>query len=373
MDLPLARETSFIASRAEIYGELAPFAKPENATGLGLFFVDFVLYWGAIAMVLFAPSMNWKLVGSILAAIKLTAFLTLGHDAAHRTLVKDRKLNKWLAYACLVPCIHNYRLWIWDHHEIHHARTNGEHFDSYIPYSKEEFDRLPKRKQIFERVIRAPNVVGFGIHYLFQRMPRVRIYPTKAVPVRHQKGAWLDFGLLVAYHTLFLVMLSSAPRFAAITAMSAIVLGFALPLFIFATVTGASLYLMHTHRAIPWFKEAHHRKGDLAATYCATNLTLPGAVSKLVHHVFAHSVHHAHPGIPCYLVPQAQERLNELLGEHAVSEPMSLRRAIETLRACKLYDFEKHQWLDFDGRPTTGPLAVGPRASNSKRGFDIAG
>ena len=347
------------ASHAEIVRSLAPFAKPDNARGLRLYLVEFVLYWSAIALVLFAPSMAWKAAGSLVAGLKLTAFLTLGHDAAHRTLVRSRTLNKWLAYACFVPCMHNLRLWIWDHHEVHHPATNADHFDSYTPYSKSAFDRLPWRKQLFERIIRAPNGIGFGLHYLFQRMPRVRIYPSSAVPARHRKAAWADFAVLLTYQAAFAALLLAAPRFAPVSAATAIWLGLVLPVFVFASVTGGALYLMHTHPAIPWFEGGQGRAGGAAVQYCATDLSMPAAVSKLVHHVFSHSVHHAHPGVPCYLVPQAQRRLNELLGARAVSEPLSWRRVVATLKTCKLYDFERHQWLDFQGRPTTPPLTPG--------------
>ena len=356
---PPAEHPATPASRAQIARALAPFAKPETFKGLALFCADYVLYWGAIALVLFGPSMAWKVAGSLVAGIKLTAFVTLGHDAAHCTLVRSKTLNKCLAYACFLPCMHNYRLWIWDHHELHHPATNAAHFDSYTPYSKAAFDRLPWRKRMFERLIRAPNLFGFGLHYLFQRMPRVRIWPSKAVPEQHRKAAWADFSGLLAYHAAFLGLLLAAPRVAPISATAAVGLGLVLPMLVFATITGGALYLMHTHPDIPWFNSEFERDEDAAAHYCATDLCLPAPLSKLVHHVFAHSVHHAHPGVPCYFVPQAQKRLNELLGERAVSEPMSFRRALATLKTCKLYDFERHQWLDFDGRPTTSPLKPG--------------
>jgi omega-6 fatty acid desaturase (delta-12 desaturase) len=356
-----------VVPKATILKELAPFARPHTGHGLALFFLEYLLYWGSIALVLFAP-MPWKVAGAIFAGIKLTAFVTLGHDAAHRTLVEGKMLNKVLACALLLPCVHNFRLWIWDHHEIHHPMTNGEHFDSFTPYSKAEFDLLPRRKQLFERIIRAPNVIGFGLHYLFQRMPRVRIWPTAAVPARHHASAWRHTGALAVYHAAFLGLLTAAPSFAPVTVAQALVLGFVVPLCVFATITGASLYVMHTHRSVPWFKGELDRRGDAAVEYCSTDMTLPAPLSKLVHHVFSHSVHHAHPGVPCYHVPAAQRRLNELLGERAVSHPLSFGHLFATMRACKLYDFEKHQWLDFDGKPTTAPMDLG----RSGRAEDIA-
>lgn len=354
-----SREAVHRVSKADILRALEPFARPDNAKEMALYLVDAVLYLAAIVTVLFAPALAIKVVAAIVAGVKLTSFVTLGHDAAHRTLVKNKTLNHVLARACLTPIMHNLTMWKWDHHETHHPHTNGVHFDSYTPYSKEEFDALPWRKQQFERVIRAPNVVGFGIHYLCQRMLRVRIFPTKALPVRHRRAAWRDFAILVAYQCAFVTLLLSAPRFAPVTALTAVLLGMIVPMCVFGTLTGASLYVMHTHRNVPWFKGELDRKGDAAVEYCATHLSLPTPISHLVHHVFSHSVHHAHPGVPCYNVPQAQQRLLEMLGERAVSETMSLRRTIATMRACKLYDFQQHQWLDFDGRPTTARIRLG--------------
>lgn len=355
---PAASDPSAPPTKAEILRVLSPFAKPDDTKGILLFVVEYALYWAAIAAVLFAPWTSVKILASVFAGLKLAGFITLGHDAAHRMLVKNNRLNKWMAYALLVPVGHNYRMWIWDHHGSHHQQTNGEHFDSYRPYSKAEFDKLSVGKQIFERIIRAPNLVGFGIHYLFQRMPRVRIYPNAAMPAALHKSAWRHFSGLVAYHAAFIALLLMAPDFAPITLIGALGLAYALPLFVFATLTGGSLFLMHTHKNVPWFKGELDRKGDAASHYCSTNLTLPHVLSKIVHHVFAHSVHHAHPGVPCYHVPEAQACLDELLGESAVKEPMTVGGLISTLKTCKLYDFEKHQWLDFDGNPTTAPMQL---------------
>lgn len=346
-------------SKEEILRELSPFVTPDDRTGLTLFAVEIALYLAGLALVLFGPSMPWKILGSVIAGFKLSGLITLGHDAAHRMLVKNKTLNKWLAYACFIPIFHNYRLWIWDHHEVHHPKTNGEHFDSYTPYSKAEFDRLPWRKQVFERIIRSRSVVGFGIHYLFQRMPRVRIVPTKRTPKRHVASAWRHFAVILSYQVVFFTVLYNAPSFAPVTSTTAILLGSIVPMIVFATLVGGSLYMMHTNRRVPWFKGELDRKGDAAVEYCSTHLTLPPLLSKLVHHVFAHSVHHAHPSVPCYRTPEAQKRLDELLGTSAVKEPMTLGGTLATLKACKLYDFEKHQWLDFNGTPTTEPINLG--------------
>jgi omega-6 fatty acid desaturase (delta-12 desaturase) len=347
---------SALPSKSIILKELGQFARPCNRRGLIAFAVEFSMYWLAIAVVLLAPGLGIKIAASVFAGLKLSALVTLGHDAAHRTLMANRRANKILGILCFLPCIHNYRLWVWDHHEVHHTETNGEHFDSYTPFSKAEFDRLPLAHQLFERVIRAPNLIGFGLHYFCQRMLNVRILPRAGVPQRHVRSAWRHFALLVVYYVFFFSFLCAAPLFAPVSLATSLLLGFVVPIASFSIITGASLYLMHTNRSVPWFKGTLDRTSHAAPELCATHIRMPYLLSALIHHVFAHSAHHAHPGVPSYHLTAAQRRLDALLGDRAVVEPLSLIGVLRTMRDCKLYDFDKHQWLDFNGKPTTGRI-----------------
>ena len=68
-------------------------------------------------------------------------------------------------------------------------------------------------------------------------------------------------------------------------------------------------------------------------------------------------------GIPSYNLLRAQKHMNTLLGKRLVVEPMSFGGVLATLRACKLYDFEKHQWLDFAGQPSARPINLSARGS----------
>jgi acyl-lipid omega-6 desaturase (Delta-12 desaturase) len=342
-----------LPSRRELLEALSPYARPSTPKGLAIFLSDYVQLLVGMLVVFFAPWLGVKVLASLVVGSKLANLITLGHDAAHNTLTASRRLNRVIALACFIPCLHNYRLWVWDHHQIHHPETNSEHYDSYTPFTKEEFDALPLWRQLFERVIRAPNFVGFGVHYMFDRMIKVRIWPSARVPSRYNRSAWRHFGAIVAYVVALSVTLTCAPLYAPVTLGQAWVLGGVLPLFMFACLTGGSLYLMHTHPRIRWHRDESARDGAYRTELEATNLTLPAPISMAAHHVFSHSVHHAHAGIPCYHIPAAQRRFDELMGTNAVVEPLSLRGTINTLNSCKLYDFETHTWLDFRGRPTT--------------------
>lgn len=352
-----------LPDKAGLLRELAPFAQPSNAKGLALFAQEYLMYWGAIGLMLFAPSMTVKILASIFAGFKLTAFYTLGHDAGHQTLVANKRLNWWLAQLLSIPAWQNHRLWILDHHLLHHPKTNGEQHDFYKPYSKAEFDELSRPAQLFERFVRAPNLVGFGVNFFFTWLLATRLFPTRAVPPQFRRSAWRHCAAVLAYQLAFIAFLYFAPLWAPVSAAMALGLGFFLPLVIFAIVTGASLYLMHTHQRLPWFKGTPAREGVYAPTLCAMHMTLPAPLHKFIHNVFAHSAHHAHAGVPVYHLLDAQLHLDRVLGDAALVVPMSLPGAIATMRACKLYDYDKHQWLDFNGKPTTAAICLTARGS----------
>ena len=350
-----------VISRGQLIRELSVFATPRNKSGALLLLRDGALYWGLWAAVLFAPAIGWKVLASVLLGIRLTSMYTLAHDASHRTLFASRRWNWIAALALGVPSVQNYRMWTHDHNHVHHPRTNGDHFDFYRPFSKAEYDALSPLQQLAERLCRAPNVFGLFVYWLVRWIP-TRVWPNPRTPVE-QRGVSMAYAVpLLLFHggmVAFLALL--APRIAPIEAGTAVLLGWFGPLMLHFWISSATLYLMHTHPNIPWFKGDIARSGDHAPELCSTVLTTPDWFSKMVNNVYCHAAHHAHHGIPSYMLLPAQKRMNALLGNRLVVEPLSLFSMLRTLRTCKLYDFERHQWTDFDGLPTAAPINLSAR------------
>jgi len=290
------------------------------------------------------------------AGFKLSALKTLGHDAAHGCLVKGKRLNWLLGVIVYAPCLYNYRMWVYDHHVRHHPHTNGPIKDTYTPFTKAEYDAMPKWRQSLERLYRGPTVIGWALYYLVERWWDMKVFPRSHMPEQHRKAAWPHFFFLLAYAVVFLGALAAAPLFTPMGSMQAIVLGAVYPFMVFMAVTGWGLYLQHTHPDVAWLRgtdednKVFYDRGELLAVHWK----MPGWFGRLTHDVMDHPVHHLHPRVPCYRLKAAQARLNELLGEHAVVEKFTLRSFFDTLRRCKLYDFDNHRWLDFDGKPTSG-------------------
>lgn len=345
-----------LISQREALRQIAPYVRSSTAVGLAFFLYDFGLYWAGIAGVLLLPELWMKVLAATVAGFKLSALKTLGHDAAHGCLVRGKRLNWLLGVVVYAPCLYNYRMWVYDHHVRHHPYTNGPIRDTYTPFTKAEYDAMPAWRQWLERVYRGPTVIGWALYYLVERWWDMKLFPRGHMPAAHRKAAWPHFWFLLAYGATFLGALAAAPLYSATGSLQAVVLGALYPFVVFMAVTGWGLYLQHTHPDIAWLRgtdeenKVFYDRGELLAVHWK----FPGWFGRLTHDVMDHPVHHLHPRIPCYRLKKAQATLNELLGKHAVVQKFTLRSFLDTLRRCKLYDFDKHRWLDFDGRPTTG-------------------
>lgn len=337
----------------QLVAEMATFATIDSRKGTLLFVAEFALFWTALAAVLFAPGWWLKVLASVIVGIKMANLITLAHDAAHNTLTRSRRLNWIIGTLSFATGLFNYRLWVYDHHALHHPHTNGEHVDSYQPLTKDAYDTLPAAAQWRYRFFRSGNPLAYGIYYITQRWWCVKLMPRAFLPAAHRKSAWQHFAFVAAYFTLLMTALILAPLYAPIDSLSAILLGFVLPFFIFQTLMGMSLYVNHTHPSIPWFATEAERRAIAQPEYMTLHLRFPKWFAALLHNFFEHPAHHVYPAIPCYRLWDAQVRLNEMLGERAIVEDFSPRTLAGIARTCRLYDFEHHRWLDYDGTPTS--------------------
>jgi omega-6 fatty acid desaturase (delta-12 desaturase) len=126
-----------------------------------------------------------------------------------------------------------------------------------------------------------------------------------------------------------------------------------LPFLIWNFLIGLTIFLHHTHPAVPWFKTTEIARINGGDDLLSINVLFPRWYALLSHNIMDHPAHHLNPLIPWYRLHCAQRKLIELLGSSARTEAFGVRYLWVTVRTCKLYDYDSHDWLDFSGRPTS--------------------
>ena len=342
-------------SRVDIQRALREFTEPSLFWGTALALADLAQYAAAIAGVLWLPALWAKIACSIFAGLKMANLATLGHDAAHGSLTPSPALNRILGIIVFMPGLTNWALWIYEHHRRHHPYTNGSLVDTYTPLSKAEYDALPRWRRALKRFHRTPLGLGFALYYITERWWEVKLLPRAGVPAKFRASAWRHFALLMVYLAALVGLLAAAPLYSDTSSVAAILLGLVVPFYVWMELMSGSLYFQHTDPGIPWFRSETDRR-RLPVEELTLHLAFPLWFSRYMHHVYDHPVHHVQPAIPCYRLHEAQLILNRLSPQSAVTRPFSFWLFWDTLRRCKLYDYERHRWLDFDGQPTGEPI-----------------
>jgi omega-6 fatty acid desaturase (delta-12 desaturase) len=115
-------------------------------------------------------------------------------------------------------------------------------------------------------------------------------------------------------------------------------------------------YLQHTHPRVAWYNREDEWSFYHVQLKSTVHIVFPFAntlMDRVMHNIFDHAAHHIDPTIPLTALPECQRDLEENIPEHVVISHWTVIDYLRTTAACKLYDFENHRWLDFNGEPTT--------------------
>jgi omega-6 fatty acid desaturase (delta-12 desaturase) len=137
------------------------------------------------------------------------------------------------------------------------------------------------------------------------------------------------------------------------SSFEALILGFFIPLVISSFMMGFTVYQQHTHESIPWFLSRNERDHYVKIEEITMHVKFPHWYNVISHNTMAHTAHHVDSRIPLYNLSKAQEVLNNLLGDELTTINFSLKDFLGTMRKCKLYDYDNHLWLGFDGLPSS--------------------
>jgi acyl-lipid omega-6 desaturase (Delta-12 desaturase) len=332
-------------------------AGAEDARSLGRGFVLFAVHMALYLATLLGAVANLDLPVNVLFGTANGVFIALlfiiGHDGTHGSFVPHRNWNRWFARLAFVPCVHAVSLWRRTHNEMHHQRTNLKGVDHvWAPMSKAEYDAASPARRWLERVYRGPFgplIYYYGTFWLYRLV--VPIAPeTRGQWKRHLPDS--IFVLSAFVMTLVLIGLAGHALAPQRPLWLTYLTGWVLPFAVWNYVMALTIYLNHTHPAIPWFGDERNwsfHRGNVLST---VHVKLPRYLAPLYSDALAHTAHHADVLLPVYGLPAAQAKLKDTYGTDVQEYSLSFAEYRKIYTACNLFDFERMCWTDFNGRPT---------------------
>jgi omega-6 fatty acid desaturase (delta-12 desaturase) len=326
-------------------------------TGLALFTGISILCLGAFATVTLADQLWLKLALSIILGVLISVLFVIGHDACHDSLTPSHKLNLLLGRLCFMPTLHPYACWELGHNRLHHGWTNLKGVDYvYTPFSLQEFQALPAWRRLLERVYRT--VPGIGLFYLVEIWWKHMISPRTSDFATLPRRLYVLDIVLVGSFFVAAVSLTCAAADSWRAAGVNLALGIILPFGIWNWLMAFVTIQHHTHPQSPWFNNAEEWSFFHAQVHGTVHVRLPRWIELLFHNILDHTAHHVDPKIPLYNLPRCQRGLEDRFPAEIIVQQSSIPALHRILRACKLYDYEHHCWLGFDGNPSALPIPL---------------
>lgn len=299
----------------------------------------------------------WLQILFSLAVGPLIALLfRVAHDAGHGSHFANVRLDRLTCRLSLLPSYHPHSVWLLLHNGRHHSFTNLRDNDYiWIPYSKEDYDALSAFGRLKARVYRT--TLGAGLYYLCEIS--LRMVTVRPGLVRKVKPVYVRDALIAAGFFLIQLLLLTldGPDLGIFAAR--ILLAIVLPYLVFNWLVGFASFLNHTHPRVPWFSRRDEWSFYEGQVHCTVHVVVPKWMIFFLTDLGLHGAHHIDPRIPIWKLEPAEDRIVAAAGEEIVFEPWTFKRHREIMRACKLYDYDAHRWLDFTGRPTTPVIEIG--------------
>jgi omega-6 fatty acid desaturase (delta-12 desaturase) len=239
---------------------------------------------------------------------------------------------------------------------MHHRRTNTKDNNFLSPLTLAEYRALPPLRRALYRSYHSQTGLGILLYYLLERWPSVHFYPGSWLPQKFRASAWGYTALLTGYVAALLSLLVLVPSAQGHSVAATVLCGFVLPYTIWFTTFAMTAFLQHTNPQLRWYRTVAGMASPPEST--AVHVGIPHWMNHITHYVLEHSVHHVSAMIPHYHLKKAQAALAGLVEPHIITMPFTVGNMRDVLRRCRLYDYDAHAWLDFDGQVTAIPLDI---------------
>jgi omega-6 fatty acid desaturase (delta-12 desaturase) len=237
---------------------------------------------------------------------------------------------------------------------LHHGRTNVKNNNFLSPLTLAEYRAMPRFRRALYRSYHAGGGAGILLYYLLERWPSVHFYPGAWLPPRFRASAWGYTALLTAWMAALLSLLVLVPSATGGSVAAAVLCGFVLPYTIWFTTFSMTAFLQHTNPQLRWYPDVASMASPSEST--SVHVGIPHWMNHVTHYVLEHPVHHVSAMIPHYHLKQAQAALAGAVAPNIISMRFNYNNLRDVLRRCRLYDYDAHAWLDFNGEVTAIPL-----------------
>lgn len=336
------------------------------AKGVGLVLLTGAIYLATWIPIFFIDSWLLKAVLGYFNGLAIGMMFVVGHDACHQSLTPIGWLNRLLGRIAFLPPLHPYTAWEYSHNALHHGMTNLKHHDpGYAPMTLEEFRALPLWRQWIARLYRT--WLGLALYYLIENWVKIEMFPPRAhqQKMRSVRTFRTDRLLAGAYGLAIITLtvwggiaLRPAGQPAWLAGLGHFVVGWLWPFLVWNGTIGFLTFQQHTHPKVRWFDNEADWTFYETQVRGTVHIQFPWILRMMFHNINEHTAHHINPRVPLYELKTAQDQVRQLLPEDVLVVKWRPRVTLDTLRRCKLYDFRRHRWLDFAGRPTTESMRV---------------
>ena len=347
-------------SRAQLHAAIAAYARPDSFQGYKSFAVDLALYAAGIGAALFFANIFAKVAGGIVAGAALVNLGALLHEAAHRAVVKSRRGNKLIAVVSMTLCLFNFRLWVYDHHVLHHRLTNVKGHNFLAPITLAEYEGMSRLRRALYRAYHTPSGTGILLYFLVERWPTVHFYPGKWLPERFRRSALVYTAGIAAYAGALLSALVLVPATTGGSVVATLLCGLVLPYAIWFATFSMTVFLQHTHPQVRWYRDGASSPPDALSVH----VHIPEWINHMSHYGLEHPVHHVSAVIPHYRLKAAQAALAGIASPPVIEMNFTPANLRDVVSRCRLYDYDAHAWTDFDGTVTALPVERGKLRSS---------
>lgn len=318
-----------------------------------LAFVADVAVFAVGSLLVLLDSVLWlKLLGTLLITVGIVRLFVIGHDACHGAFFRHDWLNHVIGRLAFLPSMTAFSLWDVGHNVAHHGFNNLKGRDQvWAPFSKTEFDALPRHRRLLERVYRSG--AGWGLYYLLELWWKKLYFATRRqIGASRAKYHW-DSALVTVGMLGWIVLVVGVALETDQSVLVLLVLGIIVPFALWNAVMGFVVFVHHTHPKIAWFIKRQDWQKHRAYLTATVHVRFPFGLDRLLHNIMEHNAHHLNPRIPLYSLRRAQRALTERFADQFEAYRLTWSMYRDCVRRCKLYDFSSHAWLDFRGRVTS--------------------